>query len=119
MELYHGTTIESAKSILKNGFNMNYIGTQWGTTNGHGIYLTPDLKEALSYGDAIIHTNCYLKPFKLTRNYSPNNKNDRRKLSDIFEKNTKTGYYDSYESADGKEYIVFIEEKIRVVDVIV
>lgn len=48
--LYHGTSIESATKIIKNGFNSNY--GRFGT----GIYLSDDIEECLRFGQTLIET---------------------------------------------------------------
>ena len=45
--LYHGSSsMEDLKSIVKNGFDLNKIGSGWGCTYGNGIYFTDNLKVA-------------------------------------------------------------------------
>lgn len=52
MILYHGTTIDSAVSILNNGFTFDHCGKNWGSTYGKGIYFTPNYETARCYAGA-------------------------------------------------------------------
>ena len=49
MKLYHGTSCSNAISILKNGFDFNKVGSNYGTTYGKGIYFTPNYETARFY----------------------------------------------------------------------
>ena len=52
MILYHGTSIENALSIFKNGFDINKSGENWGTTYGKGIYFSPNYETAMFYANS-------------------------------------------------------------------
>tara|TARA_B100001093_G_C26792547_1_gene999626 strand:+ start:832 stop:1203 length:372 start_codon:yes stop_codon:yes gene_type:complete len=74
MKLYHGTTNEKALSILKNGFDFNRIGENWGTTYGKGIYLTPEYETAKFYAGengVVLGFTLDVNPYKLTKDVRP------------------------------------------------
>ena len=58
MILYHGTTMINALSILKNGFDINKAGENWGTTYGKGIYFSPNYETAQAFylPNKVLHT---------------------------------------------------------------
>jgi hypothetical protein len=75
MKLYHGTSYDKALSILKNGFDFNRIGENWGTTYGKGIYLTPEYETAKFYaGDngIVLGFTLDINPYKLLKDVRPN-----------------------------------------------
>ena len=75
MKLYHGTSSDKALSILKNGFDFNRIGENWGTTYGKGIYLTPEYETAKFYaGDdgIVLGFTLDVNPYKLSKDVRPN-----------------------------------------------
>ena len=77
IKLYHGTSRINALSILKNGFDFNKTGSNWGNTYGKGIYFTPNYNTARFYAtDNGIVLSFYLKiePYHLTKDISPNSK---------------------------------------------
>ena len=49
MILYHGTSKNSAKNIKTNGFSLDYVGSQWGSTYGKAIYFTNKYEDAKCY----------------------------------------------------------------------
>ena len=70
MKLYHGTSVESALSILKNGFDINKAGTNWGLTYGKGIYFTPNYLTAKCYAGEngiVISIDLILEPYYLKK----------------------------------------------------
>jgi hypothetical protein len=77
--LYHGSySIENLKSIVKNGFDLNKIGSGWGCTYGNGIYFTDNLKVA---HEVYSNKNGYIieiivedKTYKLTIYYTVTNR---------------------------------------------
>ena len=115
MELYHGTSIENAESILRNGFSIDFTGKNWGTTLGDGIYFTPNKENVATYGNVVLRCICDINPFLLTRDYSPTSKNDKRKIKSLIDNYIKNGINDSFKSFDGNEYVVFIPEKIKII----
>ena len=79
MLLYHGTSSENAISILKNGFNFDKIGSNYGTTYGKGIYFSPNYETARFYANqnthgTVLSFNLNIIPFYLIRDISPNSK---------------------------------------------
>ncbi len=58
MDLYHGTSKESAADILKRGFNLD--NHTWGRGWGQGVYLSLDAEFASIWGSVIIR--CQLLP---------------------------------------------------------
>ena len=76
MLLYHGTSKKNALEILKNGFNFNKVGTNYGTTYGKGIYFTPNYKTAKFYAEEgiVISINLNIRPYYLKKDISPNSK---------------------------------------------
>lgn len=54
MLLYTGTSHQAFSNIIKNGFQNNFIGSNYGTTYGEGFYFTPDYEVAKSYSTGII-----------------------------------------------------------------
>jgi hypothetical protein len=77
MLLYHGTSVENALSILKNGFSFEKCGSNWGKTYGHGIYFTPNYDTAKFYaGDKgiVLSIDIAINGYKLNKYLSPNSK---------------------------------------------
>lgn len=81
MILYHGTSEKNALSILKNGFDINRAGENWGKTYGIGIYFSPNYETAKFYansnsntGGIVISINIKLNTFNLKKDISPSNK---------------------------------------------
>mgnify|MGYP001961543983 CR=1 FL=1 len=86
MILYHGTSIENAISILKNGFDFELCGSNWGNTYGKGIYFTPNYMTARFYaGESGIilsfnlNINLNINCYKLSNDYSPSIKSKKMK----------------------------------------
>jgi len=48
---YHGTSIEAAFAIQKEGFRVDKSGSNAGQLLGHGVYMSGDLAKALSYAN--------------------------------------------------------------------
>ena len=70
MKLYHGTTIESALSIMQKGFDLSRAGTNWGSTYGKGIYFTPNYETARFYAGEngiVISVELDIKPYYLKK----------------------------------------------------
>lgn len=77
MLLYHGTSVENAISILKNGFSFEKSGSNWGKTYGKGIYFTPNYDTARFYAGnegMVLSIDIKINGFKLTKFLSPNDK---------------------------------------------
>ena len=105
MILYHGTTMQNALSILKNGFDINKAGNNWGTTYGKGIYFSPNYDTALFYANSdesnlgiVISINVDLNPFILKKDFSPNQKRKFRLPKD--------SNYNSIINPNGDEVII-------------
>ena len=77
MLLYHGTSCSNAISILKNGFDFNKVGSNYGITYGKGIYLTPNYETARFYAEEngiILSFDVSITPYYLIKDNSPNSK---------------------------------------------
>ena len=105
MILFHGTTMINALSILKNGFDINKAGENWGTTYGKGIYFSPNYETAKFYANSdpkiagiVISITVDLNPYILKKDISPNQKKKFRLPKD---KN-----YDSIINPNGDEVII-------------
>ena len=105
MILYHGTTMINALSILKNGFDINKAGENWGTTYGKGIYFSPNYETAKFYANSdpkiagiVISITVDLNPYILKKDISPNQKKKFRLPKDK--------YYDSIINPNGDEVII-------------
>ena len=101
MKLYHGTSSLNAISILKNGFDFNKIGSNYGTTYGKGIYFTPNYKTARFYAGKngiVLKMDIKITPYYLVKDYSPNSK---KKL-----KLPKDQYYNCIVSPNKDEYLI-------------
>tara|TARA_Y100000389_G_scaffold49909_1_gene45598 strand:- start:106 stop:417 length:312 start_codon:yes stop_codon:yes gene_type:complete len=99
MLLYHGTSIENAISIMKNGFDFSKSGKNWGCTYGNGIYFTPNYKTAKFYAQSdgiVLSFNIDVIEFQLTKYVSPNS----RKKPKIPEN------YNCLVSPDKDEYLI-------------
>ena len=84
-KLYHGTSAKNALSILKNGFDLEKAGENWGTTYGKGIYFSPNYETAKFYAgeDGIVLSfNLQINPYELKKDIRPNSK---RKIKIPFE----------------------------------
>tara|TARA_B100000424_G_scaffold255748_2_gene235035 strand:- start:84 stop:512 length:429 start_codon:yes stop_codon:yes gene_type:complete len=82
MILYHGTSIANAISILKNGFDFELCGSNWGNTYGHGIYFTPNYMTARFYAGQngiVLSFNLNINYYKLLSDYSPSMKSKKMK----------------------------------------
>ena len=98
--MYHGTTSESALSILKNGFDFSKCGSNWGSTYGKGIYFTPNYDTAQVYaGDDGIVLSFVLDviPYYLEKDVSPSKK-AKIKIPDS---------YNCLVNPNGDEYVFF------------
>ena len=51
--LFHGTSPESAESIMREGFRLD-AGERHGRSGGQGVYLHHDPEEAAKYGEAMV-----------------------------------------------------------------
>ena len=112
MLLYHGTTRDNGKNIIKHqSFNLDRTGENWGTTYGKGVYLTPNIEEAKKYGDMILVIECEIKQYKLSQKYSPNDRKHKKTLKKIIRKEIEEGDYDSLVTVDEDEYILFKPEE--------
>ena len=77
MKLYHGTSSLNAISILKNGFDFNKVGSNYGITYGKGIYFTPNYETARFYAGEngiILSMDVSITPYYLVKDISPNSK---------------------------------------------
>tara|TARA_Y100000748_G_scaffold212280_1_gene178028 strand:- start:972 stop:1289 length:318 start_codon:yes stop_codon:yes gene_type:complete len=77
MHLYHGTTFSNAISILKNGFDFNKVGSNYGSTYGKGIYFTPNYETAKFYSGEngiVLSMNIDIIPYHLKKDISPSSK---------------------------------------------
>ena len=77
IRLYHGTSLLSALSILKYGFNFSKCGSNWGCTYGNGIYFTPYYNDAKFYaGDngLVLSFDLNLRCYYLKKDISPSKK---------------------------------------------
>jgi len=111
--LYHGSSsIEDLKSIVKNGFDLNKIGSGWGCTYGNGIYFTDNLKVA---HEVYSNKNGYIieviiddKPYKLTKDYSATNKSHKKEIKKKLSTYIDTKIYNMLVSNSVEpEYILF------------
>ena len=98
MIVYHGTDIDKGNSIIKNGFDPDKIGSNWGSTLGKGIYFSPEYLEAKSYGNCVI--KCFITLNKsLNFNSNPNSNSNSNPNSKIkFTKRLKKTWYNNYDS---------------------
>ena len=108
MKLYHGSSLENLQKIVKEGFSLKKIGSGWGTTYGSGIYFSFDPEVAKNYSDdkSCLEVEVNLKPFHLTKKYSPTNRNDKRMLRKI-KGNILSDGFNSFISSDKEEIILF------------
>ena len=97
--------MENALSILKNGFDINKSGKNWGTTYGKGIYFSPNYETAMFYANSdpnnpgiVISITVDLNPFILKKDISPSQKRKFRLPKDK--------YYDSIINPNGDEVII-------------
>jgi len=77
MFLYHGTSMINALSILKNGFDLNKAGSNYGSTYGKGIYMTPNYETAKFYAGndgIVLRLNIDVIGYELKKDISPNSK---------------------------------------------
>jgi len=77
MLLYHGTNTSNGISILKNGFDFNKVGSNYGLTYGKGIYFTPNYKTAQFYAGEngiVLSMHVLITPYYLVKDISPNSK---------------------------------------------
>lgn len=110
MLLYHGTSQENALSIIsEQKFDLNLCGKQWGSTYGRGIYFSPSKEEAQVYGETILEIQTQIKPLKLEKHYSPNDKSHKRQIKKII----NTLGPDAFETCDNKEIVIFNTSKIE------
>ena len=116
MILYHGTSIENALSILKNGLDINKAGENWGTTYGKGIYFSPNYETAEFYANSdesnpgiVISINVNLYPFILKKDINPY-KSKRVKILKLL----KDSNYDSIINVNGDEVIIIDQSVLRV-----
>jgi len=54
-ELYHGTSLEAALAIQREGFRIDLSGTNAGAMLGDGVYCTTTLEKALNYAKPNLH----------------------------------------------------------------
>ena len=108
VKLYHGSSLENLQKIVKEGFSLEKVGSGWGTTYGDGIYFSFDSEVAKNYSDdkSYVEVEVYLKPFNLTKKYSPTNRNDKRMLRKI-KYNILSDGLNSFISSDKVEIILF------------
>ena len=98
--LYHGTTMDNALSILKQGFDFNKCGSNWGSTYGKGIYFSPSYDESRFYAgkDGIVLSfELNLECYYLEKDISPSKKR-KFKMPDG---------YNCLVNPSGSEYVVF------------
>tara|TARA_B100001115_G_C15507523_1_gene240389 strand:- start:25 stop:507 length:483 start_codon:yes stop_codon:yes gene_type:complete len=110
--LYHGSSINNYKKLKETGFDLELIGTGFGTTLGRGIYLTPHTQEALSYAEDAKNILAIpiigLKAYKLTRSFSVDCAKHRRDLKKLTDE-VKIDGYNALESQCGNEIVIFPE----------
>ena len=110
--LYRGGRYTTYLDLIQKGFDISKIGSSFGTTLGVGIYLTKSPAEAAGYAadrKTIIEVPVEgLKTYKLDRAYSVDSSKQRRKLRKIIEE-AKKHHYNSLESADGLETVIWPE----------
>jgi len=110
--LYRGGRYTNYLNMIQNGFDLSKISSNYGSTLGPGIYLSKSPAEAAGYA-ADKHTIIEvpvegLKTYKLDRAYSVDSSKQRRKLRKIIEE-AKTQNYNSLESVDGLETVIWPE----------
>jgi hypothetical protein len=110
--LYHGSSIDNYIKLQDKGFDPELIGTGFGTTLGSGIYLTPHKHEASDYAADKKHILAIpiigLNAYKLTRSFSVDSKNDRKKLKKLIE-TAKANGFNALESQCRNEIVIFPE----------
>ena len=114
VKLYHGSSLGNLQKIVKEGFSLEKVGSGWGTTYGDGIYFSFDSEVAKNYSDdkSYIEVEIDLKPFHLTKKYSPTNRNDKRMLRKIKDNILSDGL-NSFISSDKEEIILFDLNSIK------
>ena len=119
MKLYHGSSLENLRKIVKEGFSLEKVGSGWGTTYGDGIYFSFDSEVAKNYSDdkSYVEVEVDLKPFHLKKKYSPTNRNDKRMLRKIKENILSDGL-NSFISSDKEEVILFDLNAIKSIELI-
>ena len=109
--IYHGTTIKNGSSILESGCfdSKKKIDKGWGSTYGEGIYFTPNEDEARVYGKdgILLKITLELKPFYLTRDYSPTNKGHKTALNKLIKRLKRESDRNSLINIRGDEIIFF------------
>ena len=122
--LYHGSSsIENLKSIVKNGFDLNKIGTGWGNTYGNGIYFTDNLKVA---HEVYSNKNGYIieiivedKTYKLTKDYSVTNRSHKKEIKKIVSTYIDTKKYNMLVTNSVEpEYILFDLSVIKSINLV-
>lgn len=99
MMVYHGTDKDRAQSIQQNGFDSKFIGSNWGSTYGPGFYFSPNLQEAMCYGEAIIECEINIQnPFKLNKL--------NRKITKELQRGLWQRKYDALIDPTGNEVII-------------
>lgn len=119
MILYHGTSKENVESIKRNGFSLENIGKNWGSTYGKAIYFTNCYKTAKCYagplGEVLTVNIENVNYLKLNKDYSPNDKKHIREIKSIIiyimfnsNKNCLLNYNEN-------EYIFFGKFRYRII----
>jgi hypothetical protein len=93
--VYHGSTADRTKKILKNGFNISKSGSGWGSTYGEGIYFSFDPLVAKTYShdeDIIVEAKIVCIPYYLNKEYKANCRKDQRLLKEQKQNAIKLGY---------------------------
>jgi len=110
MILYHGSDrLDSLKNIVEKGFDLNKIGSGWGTTYGNGVYFTDNLEVAnkvySNNSGYVLKVTIEVNVLKLYNDYSVSNK---KKINNIISKYiTNKNYNMIITNSKEPEYILF------------
>ena len=107
-EFYHGTSLEAALAIQRDGFNVELSGSNAGAMLGDGLYITTTLEKALNYAKPKPNAGAIFRlQVDLGRCYTVTDKNDplRRTWAD-----------EGYDSAWSKAGLLGVREENCVKD---
>ena len=113
--LYRGGNINTYKSIIKQGFDLSKIGTNYGLTLGKGIYFSPSKTEALGYSKdrlTILEIPVKLRSYKLSKSYSIDDKNHKKYLKKLKNNLLEKGYNSLTFSSKDFDRLYFICQDI-------